>query len=88
MSQPFLIGEVIQLPDNFCGPPLDLLSEVHAFPSLKTPELDTILQVGSHETGVEEQNHLPRPAGHSSFDAVWDTVGFLGWKSTSTHMSF
>lgn len=29
-----------------------------------TTELDTGLQVGSHERGVEEQNHLPQPAGH------------------------
>jgi len=36
------------------------------------------LQVGSHQSRAEGQNHLPRPAGHTAFDAAQDTVGFLG----------
>ncbi|KAK4805639.1 hypothetical protein QYF61_022397 [Mycteria americana] len=44
----------------------------------RTPELDTVLQVGSHQSGVEGQNHHPQPAGHGSFDAAQETVGFLG----------
>ena len=31
----------------------------------------------SLQRGVEGQNHLPQPAGHASFDAAQDTVGFL-----------
>jgi len=42
---------------------------------LGAPELDAALQVGSHESRVEGQNHLPRPAGHTSLDATQDTVG-------------
>jgi len=45
-------------------------------------ELDTVIQVGSHESGVEGQNHLTRPAGHASLDAAQDTVGFLDCKRT------
>jgi len=31
---------------------------------------------------AEWQNHLPRPAGHASFDAAQDMVGFLGCERT------
>jgi len=41
---------------------------------LGAPELDAGLQVGFHESGVKGQNHLPRPAGHTSLDAAQDTV--------------
>ncbi|KAK4829131.1 hypothetical protein QYF61_002210 [Mycteria americana] len=34
--------------DNFCGPPLDPLQQVRVFSVLRAPELDTVLQVGSH----------------------------------------
>ncbi|KAK4823355.1 hypothetical protein QYF61_001703 [Mycteria americana] len=36
--------------------------------------------MGPHESGVEGQNHLPRPAGHASFNAARDTIGFQGCK--------
>ena len=45
-------------------------------------ELNTVLQVGSHESGVEGKNQLPRPAGHASFDAAQDMIGFLGCECT------
>jgi len=38
--------------------------------------------VGSHQSRVEGQNPLPRPAGHASLDAAQDTAGFLGCKLT------
>ncbi|KAK4830698.1 LOW QUALITY PROTEIN: hypothetical protein QYF61_012867 [Mycteria americana] len=44
LSQLFLIGEVFQPSDHFCGPPLDLLQQVHVSPVLRTPELDAVLQ--------------------------------------------
>ncbi|KAK4815585.1 hypothetical protein QYF61_004800 [Mycteria americana] len=75
-------GEVFHPSDHFCGPPLDPLQQVHVFPVLRAPELDAVLQVGSHQSGGEGQNHLPRPAGHTSFDAAQDTVGFLGCEHT------
>ena len=49
---------------------------------LGATELDAVLQVGSHESRIEGQNHLPQPARHSSLDATQDTVGILGCKRT------
>jgi len=49
---------------------------------LGAPELDAVLQVGSHQSRVEGQNHLPQPAGHASLDVAQDTVGLLGCKCT------
>jgi len=49
---------------------------------LGAPELDAGLQVGSHQSGVEGQNHLSRPAGHAGEDAAQDTVGLLGCERT------
>jgi len=54
---------------------------------LRTPELNAGLQVGSHWSGAEGQNHLPRPAGHASLDAAQDMVGLLGCERTlSAHV--
>ncbi|KAK4826362.1 hypothetical protein QYF61_007956, partial [Mycteria americana] len=75
-------GEVLQPSDHFHSLPLDPLQHVYVFPVLRAPELDAVLQVGSHQSRVEGQNHLPRPAGHASFPAAQDTVGFLGCKRT------
>ncbi|KAK4830182.1 hypothetical protein QYF61_008973 [Mycteria americana] len=44
LSQPFLIREVLQPSDHFCGPALDPLQQVCVFPVLRTPELDAALQ--------------------------------------------
>ncbi|KAK4825246.1 hypothetical protein QYF61_025645, partial [Mycteria americana] len=75
-------GEVFHPSDPLCGPPLDPLQQVHVFPVLRTPELNTVLQVGSHQSGVEGQNPLIQPAGHTPFDAAQDTVGLLGCERT------
>jgi len=45
---------------------------------LRTPELDAGPHVGSHQSGAEGQNDLPRPSGHTAFGAAQDTVGCLG----------
>ena len=82
ISQPLLPGEVLQLSDHFCGPPLDRLQQLHVFPVLRAPELDAGLQVRSHQSRVEGQNHLPQPAGHTVFDAAQDMVGLLGCEHT------
>ncbi|PKU46981.1 rna-directed dna polymerase from mobile element hypothetical protein [Limosa lapponica baueri] len=80
LSQPVFIQEVLRHPDHLHGPPLVL-------PVLRTPKLDAALPVRSHKSRVEEQNHLPRPAGHTSFDAAQDVVGFLGCQSVlSAHV--
>jgi len=69
--------------DNFCGSPLDMFQHAHHIsPVLMTPHLDTVLQVRPHQHRVKEQDHLPHTAGHASFDAAQDTVGFFDWEST------
>ena len=72
----FLIGEVFPPLDHCCGPPLDLLQQLRVFSVLRAPELDAGLQVGSHQSGVKGQNHLP--AGHASLHAAQARVAFLG----------
>lgn len=52
--------------DHFCSPPVDLLKQVHVFLVLENPELDVVLQVGPHQSGVEGESHLPWPADHTS----------------------
>jgi len=79
LSQPFLTGEVLHPSDDFCGPPLDPLQNACVILVLRAPELDAGLQVGSHQSRVEGQNHLPRPAGHTSLDAAQDAVGKNGF---------
>ena len=81
LPQPVLVGAVLQPSNHLRGVALDLLQHIHVLLMLGAPE-DAGLQVGSHESGVKEQNPLPRPAGHASFDAAQDTVGFLGCKHT------
>ena len=66
--------EVLQPSDYLCGPPLDLL-QLHVFFVLGVPEWDAILQVGSHESRVEGQNHVPQPVGQASLEATEDMVG-------------
>jgi len=56
--------------------------QVCASPLLRTPHLDTVLQVSTHQRRVEEQDHLPWRAGHASFVAAQDMVRFLGCKGT------
>ena len=68
--------------DNLCDPPLDLLQQLHILLVLEAPELDTVLQVESHESIVEVQDHLSQPAGHVSLEAAQDTVSLLGYKKT------
>ncbi|KAK4824907.1 LOW QUALITY PROTEIN: hypothetical protein QYF61_021422 [Mycteria americana] len=82
LSQPVLVGEVLQPSDHFRRPPLDPLQQLHVLLVLRAPELEAVLQVGSHQSRVEGQNHLPRPAGHTSFDAAQGTVGLLGCERT------
>ncbi|KAK4806069.1 hypothetical protein QYF61_010278 [Mycteria americana] len=87
LSEPVLVGEVLQPSDHFPGPPLDPLQQLHVLLVLRAPELDAVLQVGSHQSRVEGQNHLPRPYGHTSFDAAQDMVGLLGCERTlSAHV--
>jgi len=59
-----------------------MLEQLHISPVPKTPHLDTVLQVRSDQHRVEGQDHLPHSAGHASFDAAQNMVGFLGCRGT------
>jgi len=72
LFHPFLLGEVLQPFDHFCGPPLDPLQQVHVFPVLGAPKLETGLQVVSHE---EEDEGEGWPVGPRSQPV-------LGWNKT------
>ena len=58
LSQSFLMGEVVQPSDHFCGPALDSFQHVHVFPVLRSPELDAGLLVGSQQSTVAESPSL------------------------------
>jgi len=49
LPQPVLIAEGLQPSDHLRGPPLDPLQHIHVLLMLRAPELDTVLQVGSHD---------------------------------------
>lgn len=57
------------------GPPLDLFQQFHVL-MLGTPELYAGLQVESHKSRVEQENHL----WSTSYAAFWSCPGF-GWYS-------
>lgn len=49
LSLPVYIGEMLQPPDHLCSPPLDSVLQLHILlMMLGAPELNTVLQVGSH----------------------------------------
>ncbi|KAK4818403.1 hypothetical protein QYF61_012324 [Mycteria americana] len=82
LSQPVLIGEVLQPSDHFCGPPLDLLQQVHVFPVLRAPELDTALQPPVPPSpswqGCSQSLHPP---------ACIDTGGFPQARCRTLHLA-
>ncbi|KAK4816353.1 hypothetical protein QYF61_015667 [Mycteria americana] len=45
LSQPVLVGEVLQPSGHFRGPPLDPLQQLPVLLVLRAPELDAVLQV-------------------------------------------
>lgn len=68
------------------SPPIILMASsgpapwLHILLVLRSPDLDSILQMGLHKGGVERGDHLPLTSGHPSFDATQHTDGFLGCK--------
>ena len=77
----FVVGVFHPL-GHFHDPLLDTLQQVCVTPVLRTPHLDTVLQVRPQQGTAEGQDHLPRPAVHASFGAAQGMVGFLGCEGT------
>ena len=73
---------MLQSSDHLCGPPLDLIQQIHVLLVFGAPELDMLFQVGSNDSRVEGQNHLLLPTSHIYLSATQDTVGLLGCERT------
>ena len=71
------MGDVLHPSNHLDVPALDSLQQVKVLPVVGTPELGTVLQVGSHQSSVERQNHFPQPPCHS-FEATQNIAGVLG----------
>ena len=78
LPHPVFIEEIIPL-DHFSGPPLDALQQLCVSPVLRTPHLDILLQVRSHQCRAEGQDHC---LCHMSCHTAQDTVGCLGCEGT------
>jgi len=78
LSQPVFIGEIFHSLDPFCCPPMDVFQQVYVSPVLRTPYLDKVLPLRSHRQRAKGQDHLTRPADHTSFDVS----GFMSWEDT------
>lgn len=61
---------------------MDLLEHISVLPVLGTPQLDAALQVESHQTGEEGQNHPPLTFWSHCFWCYQDMIGFLDCKCT------
>ena len=57
LSQSVFTGDILQSSDHLHRPSLDLLQQLDALLLLGVPELDAILQMASHESRIEGQNH-------------------------------
>ncbi|RMC10006.1 hypothetical protein DUI87_12799 [Hirundo rustica rustica] len=82
LSQPVLVGKVLQTSDHIHSPALDLLQHVPILLTLVASEWDAAFQVWSHQSRVEGKNYLPWPTGRVSFDAAQDVFGVLGCRHT------
>jgi len=82
LPEPFFIREMCSSPLIIFSSRAGLCSQqLYVPPVLGAPDLDTALQMGSHEGRAEGDSPLPLIADHSSFDAAQDTVGLPGCKS-------
>lgn len=59
-----LVGEVFHPLELFGGPPLDMLQHLHVSFVVRTPHLDTMLQVRPHQRRAERQDYIPQTADH------------------------
>ena len=49
LSQPLLIGQMLQPLNHLCGPSLDSLQHDHVTFVLESPDLDVVFQVWPHQ---------------------------------------
>lgn len=70
-SQPFHTREILQ---SLHSPLLDLLQELPISCVLSSPKPDTELQIWEHQSWVDGQVYLTRPAGYALPNAPQDTI--------------
>ena len=75
LLQPLLVGLVLQTPHQLCRPSLDSLEHLNVLIVVRGPKLNTVLEVQPHQSRVQGDDHLPRPAGHTVSDTSQDAVG-------------
>jgi len=89
VAWPFLLGEVFQPSDPFCGLlwPCTNRSMSVLCRGLQSWTQDS--RWGLTRAEQRGQNPLPRPTGHAAFDAAQGTLGFAGCKCTlPPHVQF
>ena len=62
---------------QFQCPSLDMLQGLKFFLLVKSPKLNTVLEVQPHQSWVQWDNHLPAPAGCTISDTGQNAIGFL-----------
>lgn len=83
--------QIFQSPNLLSGPSLDSF-QVHIFPVLLSPELNTALQMCPHQCWVEGNNHFSWPAGNAFLMQPKTNVNIcadsFSLSSSRIHMSF
>lgn len=75
MLQPVLTADVLQPSDQICAPLHQTPANRSMSSCAEAPELNAVLRVGSHQSRLEQQDLLPRPADYAASEAAQDTVG-------------
>ncbi len=82
LPQPLLIRLVLQTPHQFCCSSLDTFQGLSVFPVVRSPKLDTVLEVQPHQGCLQGDDNLPAPAGHTISNTGQDGIGLLGHLGT------
>ncbi|GAB0177002.1 solute carrier family 13 member 4 [Grus japonensis] len=80
--QLLLIRLVLYTLHKLCCPSLDKLQHLNVLLVVRSPKLNTELEVQPHQCRVQGDDHSPSPAGHTMSDTSQDAVGFLGHLGT------
>jgi len=60
------------------GLSLHTLKQFNILLAVRSPKLNKIFKVQSHQCHIQWDNHFPHPAGHTISDAGQDAVGLMG----------
>ena len=82
LPQFFLLREMLQSLNHFCGSVLDSLKTFLVLCELRVRELDTILQMRSHQGRVEGEENGSQSNNYTPSNTPQDAISFLGHKGT------